>query len=176
LAVLRRLDGGRKGIILRFLYETDLIKKQKPIVDEPDRFQGQEAIVALGYGGSEGGKQRGADLTETDLDNVNLREADLQGTVLRGAHLQFADLWGANLIETDLTGADLSNSMLYGATFDGAVLINANLRGAEVQMEQLNNCQLAGAIMPDGSKSPEPKLVEVQLSEQKAKGKAGKSN
>ena len=86
LTALRGLDGIRKGILLRFLYESGLIggEHQSGQIISP--------VIDL----------RGADLREADL-----READLRGVNLRGV-----DLRGADLFVADLTGADLSGASL----------------------------------------------------------------
>jgi hypothetical protein len=85
LAVLRILDGNRKGQVLKFLYESKLIGK--PIREEAgDRWA------------------RGATI---DLQTADLREAKLSGVDLRRADLSFADLRYANLNHANLRRADL---------------------------------------------------------------------
>jgi uncharacterized protein YjbI with pentapeptide repeats len=92
LAVLRILDGNRKGQVLKFLYESKLIGK--PIREEAgDRWA------------------RGATI---DLQTADLREAKLSGVDLRRADLSFADLRYANLNHANLRRADLSSADLFG--------------------------------------------------------------
>ena len=63
------------------------------------------------------------------LSNENKgRRADLQEANLRGADLHWANLRGANL-----RGADLQEANLRGADLRGADLHWANLRGADLQ-------------------------------------------
>lgn len=75
-----------------------------------------------------------ADLSDTDLGNINLRHNDLAYMDLSGACLINADLSNTNLSYANLTnayliGADLSNANLCGTNFAGAGLGRANLSG-----------------------------------------------
>lgn len=139
LTVVRGLDGERKGLLLRFLSELNLIIRG-------------EAIISLGEA-----DLRGADLSGADLSFADLSRADLSDADLRGANLTWASLFGTDLSEADLTGADLTgadlfNADLSGADLSGADLYNANLSRAEVTDEQLASAtSLTGAIMPNGT-------------------------
>jgi uncharacterized protein YjbI with pentapeptide repeats len=130
LTALRRLDPTRKGVLVQFLFESNLIQI-------PDR------IVDLF-----GANLSGANLSDAYLPDANLGDADLSGASLRSA-----DLSGANLF-----GADLSHANLFGAILGDAILGDADLRGADLSYatatpEQLNEARsLKGAIMPDGSR------------------------
>ncbi len=59
--VLGRLNSRRKGSVVQFLYEADLIKKGDPVV----------SLSAV--------RLRGADLSGADLSGADLRGADLSG-------------------------------------------------------------------------------------------------
>jgi uncharacterized protein YjbI with pentapeptide repeats len=86
LTTLSRLDNARKVIVLKFLYESKLINKDK-------------CVIAL----------EGADLYKINLSFVNLRGADLSGAILRRATLGGANLLSdANLSKTDLWGANFN--------------------------------------------------------------------
>ena len=80
LTMLPRLDGGRKGSVVRFLYESGLITKNRPIFN----------------------------LYESDLSRANLLKANLSTAHLRRVNLRGADLRAADLRGADLRGADLS--------------------------------------------------------------------
>jgi hypothetical protein len=95
LTALRQLDGARKGTLLRFLYEADLINKDG-------------AIIGLHLADLSGARLSGADLHMADLSGTNLGGADLRGTHLLGADLSEADLNWANLSGAKLRGAALS--------------------------------------------------------------------
>ena len=140
LTVLPRLNGKRKGLVLQFLYEAQLINKGNRIVD----LTGADFVrVGSRLEISGPANLSNADLTEARLTGANLLGADLRGADLTGVFLEWADLRlvcleGANLLAVALPGADLSG---------------ANLTKAKVTEEQLKEAKsLQGAIMPDGSK------------------------
>jgi len=149
LTVLRGLDPVRKGTILQFLYESNLVYKGgRNIIDLKD--------VDLS----------GADLSEASLFKADFHRAQLDGANLCSANLSEADLEGANLSKANLQGANLSganlgpdggidNADLSKANLQGASLRRANLSRADVTNEQLEKAKsLQGATMPDGSKHP----------------------
>jgi Tfp pilus assembly protein PilN len=78
LTILPRLDEDRKGIVIQFLSESELIDK-----------------IPLD----------GADLMGANLMGANLEGADLHGATLRRADLMGANLMGANLEGADLSKA-----------------------------------------------------------------------
>jgi hypothetical protein len=84
LAVLEGLDPDRKRILLQFLYESNLIKGDKPVIS-----------------------LMGANLVKANLSGTHLRGASLRFASLRGASLRGADLAAADLFGADLRGADL---------------------------------------------------------------------
>jgi uncharacterized protein YjbI with pentapeptide repeats len=159
--VLARLDGPRKGALLRFLHQANLISTHK-------------TIVGLSGADLHGADLSGADLQQANLSRANLDGANFSGANLRGAdlssaHLQSADysgpdlqpadFRGANLNEADLseallTHADLREARLREANLSGAYLQAANLRRAKfTTVKQLKEIQLSpGATMPNGQK------------------------
>ena len=141
LTVLRRLDGERKGAVVRFLRESALIDTDTPIVG-----------------------LRGADLTAADFRQANLTEANLEGANLTGANLTLADLIKANLTGANLTKANLGGAYLTGANLTLADLTQANLESVGLRGTNLRYAQgttpeqleeqaivLKGATMPDGT-------------------------
>jgi hypothetical protein len=74
LVALDRLDGKRRGQLLRFVHELDLLRGDKPILD-----------------------LNGANLKEAELQGVDLQGANLQGADLQGANLQGTNLEAATL-------------------------------------------------------------------------------
>ena len=94
LTILSRLDGGRRGTVLRFLYDSGLIVKDKCIID-----------------------LTGANLSKADLSKANLSGADLSDADLSDADLSRANLSGATVTNEQLAGA----KSLQGATMpDGS--------------------------------------------------------
>jgi uncharacterized protein YjbI with pentapeptide repeats len=173
--VLGRLNSRRKGSVVQFLYEADLINKKHPVVS-----LSKVPLVDAELSGAElsGADLREADLRKADLSGANLSDADLSLADLRKANLSTAtlgdaDLGGAdlrlaNLSRTNLLGADLRGGAnlsganlreagLIGALLSDTYLIDANLReadlsGAFVTEEQLQQAKtLEGATMPNGS-------------------------
>jgi len=89
LTVLRSLDPARKGYLLQFLYQANLINKNDVIVD-----------------------LSGADLSYADLKFAILSDAHLSGADLKHADLSYADLSGANLHIANLSFANLTATIL----------------------------------------------------------------
>jgi uncharacterized protein YjbI with pentapeptide repeats len=142
LAVLRRLDSSRRSSVLQFLYETNLIDKENPIV----------TLSGISILGSITGA---ADFSGVNLSFSYLGDADLSGTVLTGADLAFCGLSGVDLREadisevefthTDLSGADLRYSVLTNTVFTGTILEDANLEGTQIWGNDLTEATLTNA-------------------------------
>jgi len=71
-------------------------------------------------------------LINADLSNTNLENANLRGIILDNSNLQKADLKSTNLRCTSLRHADLRNSRIFGASIVDSNLQEADLRGAEI--------------------------------------------
>ncbi|MCC6499827.1 MAG: pentapeptide repeat-containing protein [Anaerolineales bacterium] len=158
LTTLRRLDSRRKGLVLRFLQEANLIGKNNLIVD-------------LAGADLHGAILHGANLENVDLQSVDLRGADFHSNVLTNANLQSSNFDGANLnfaflsrcqlMSANLSNANLHHAYLKDADLQYAVLINAdlgladlqgaNLEGASLDGVNLEKANLKGATMPDGT-------------------------
>ena len=182
LTVLRMLDEDRKGLLMRFLFEMELIGSE-PLVElfraDLSRANLSGAFLAeanLGLVDLSGANLSyaflsAANLNHTSLGEANLREAslngaflswailhkaDLRGADLRGAALIEADLRGANLSEANLSEADLREANLKGADLKGADLKGADLRGAKVTDEQLARAKsLVDATSPTAKRTIE---------------------
>jgi uncharacterized protein YjbI with pentapeptide repeats len=140
LTVLEGLDGLRKGLLLRFLQEAELIDKQQPMIDL-SRANLSDTVLTV------------AELTGANLHELFLRRAKLGWINLSGANLSISDLQDADLLDSNLSGADLSGANLSGVNLKGVNLSNANLTRAIVTAEQLALAKsLHGATMPDGIK------------------------
>src|SRR5215216_3747123 len=121
LTILGRVDGARKRSVVQFLYESQLIQKDQPIVS-----------------------LSGADLTDADLSGTDLRGADLRVADLRRAYLSRAVLFGADLSDAVLFDAELSDARLSSADLRG-------IRGVTPEELEAAAFSLSGAKMPDGS-------------------------
>lgn len=140
LTVLSRLDGARKGSLLRFLYESCLIGRE----DKP-------AIIDL----------READLTKADLSRaklygVNLAGANLSNATLRFTNLSKAKMDEANLNEANLTGANLieaslKKTQLGRAKLNMARCIRANFNGADLKQSDLSFANFSWADLTEAN-------------------------
>jgi hypothetical protein len=140
LSILRRLDSDRKGSVIRFLFDSELITRFQLNLVGADlcsaNLRGANLRRArLSNINLLKADLRGANLEESDLAEANLAEAnlrsDIQAVDLLGEGLQIqphTNLRGANLISTNLRGADLSHVDLSGADLLAADLRNADLR------------------------------------------------
>jgi len=111
------------------------------------------------------------DLQDTDLRRANLQGANFQKGVLRRANLQeallesanlqeasllFANLEGASLSNTNLQRATLSFANLQGTYLTEANLLRTNLRGANLSgAEDLTPEQIASAIIDENTVLPD---------------------
>jgi hypothetical protein len=109
-----------------------------------------------------------------DLSNANLKEfkltnADLKGANLFGANLSNANLEGAILISSNLAGVNLSGANLSRAKIRGANLIEANLSNANLSNADLKQANLVGANLAGANLTATDlsaaNLVGVDLSE-----------
>jgi hypothetical protein len=131
LATLRRLDGKRKGEVVEFLNEAELLKDNGHPASPPVNLEGANLT--------------GADLTGADLTGANFTRADLTGAILTSAFLTDANLTNAilvgaslsailvsaNLTSADLTGANLTSAMSHPG-FDGDFVARVRLAEGEV--------------------------------------------
>lgn len=158
LAVLKQLDGVRKGTVIAFLSGAGLINRGVSVIPfysdylgDFERLRGNP-IVSL-----HGASLKGAELTDIDLKAVSLNEVDLTGANLTGVDLATSTLNGANLTKTILEDANLVATELEQATLTGA-----NLKGADLS-EKGGGAGLPGAYL-GGAEG----LTAVQLDEAKS--------
>lgn len=144
LAVLRRLDGARKGQVLQFLYDSGLVTN-KPVI------QLKRADLA-------DAQLRGARLCSSSLWQADLSRADLAN-----ANLNSADLWLANLAGARLYGAKLRGAHLGGVNLRGADLRGADLRGANLRKAHLDRANLVNAVVTAQQLSHAASLRQIRL-------------
>jgi uncharacterized protein YjbI with pentapeptide repeats len=139
LSTLHQVDGERKGMIVQFLSEAQLITKLEKgvIVDLSDA-----DLRGADLGGD---NMYGADLSHANLSGTDLRGADLDGAELANADLSNADLSNAHLRSADLVSADLSNDNLSKTDLSNAVLGKANLKGDDLRSTNLVGADLGSA-------------------------------
>jgi uncharacterized protein YjbI with pentapeptide repeats len=141
LSLLQQLekDGIRKGALILFLYETDLVSGDVPLIS------------------LSGADLSGVELRGADLSNINLDGASMEGGQFQGAHLENAFLMNSYLAKANLAGAYLARSRLehaylLEADLSGADMHGASLKDALVSEEVLQSAySLHGATMVDGT-------------------------
>jgi uncharacterized protein YjbI with pentapeptide repeats len=149
LTVLRGLDAKRKGMVLLFLKESELIAQNR-VVDLTGANLTEADLSIANLGGT---NLSGADLGGANLNGTVLIAADLSDAILIRANLSKAYLDQANLSSSVLIAADLSGASLDNVNLMGATLGGVGLSGAKVTDEQLSSVKsLQGATMPDGTK------------------------
>jgi uncharacterized protein YjbI with pentapeptide repeats len=132
---LSQLDGSRKGQILQFLYESDLIDKTPKFKLRGANFNNAVLDnIVLGE----------AEIRSAHFEDASLINANLNGIILNSCNFTNADLTGSQVDNTDfgytnLTNSRLLNMDLTSVDFEGADLTNADLEGSKIKQEQLNN-------------------------------------
>ncbi len=174
LTLLPRLDRERKGSVLHFLYESGLLSTYGAIIPMLGAdFSG--AIlprVDLSEANLNGINLSGADLQSTLLNSTelvvaNLSQANLAMAVLASANLNGSNLKNANLARSalshaDLHQTDLSGAYLVEATLEQAHLINANLQQADLKGASLEKANLSGANL-EGANLEQTDLTDANL-------------
>jgi Pentapeptide repeats (8 copies) len=133
LTTLRRLNGRRRGLLVRFLRAARLVERSDPKV----RLTGANLQSA---------RLKGGTLVDADLSGANLTKANLSQTTLIHADLRRANLPKANLRWANLQKADLDGADLRWAGLERADLRGADLRGADLRRaDYLRRADFRGA-------------------------------
>lgn len=129
LTVLSQMDAKRKGSLMQFLSESQLL-----------------SIIKLS-----GADLSGANLQATHLTNATLNHANLSNANLRFAILDFANLSVADLRKADLRDTSLYKTDISYANLSDADLRNADLNEVQLTQAQLINVDLRGATISEGT-------------------------
>lgn len=124
LTALRNLDGNRKGTLIRFLWEANLIIGSQPIIS-----------------------LTGANLIGVNFSDAQLSEVNLSGAFLSASNLVFAHLSGANLSRADLGCAELDGGTFACTDLSGADLGCTDPSGGKKVCANLSGTYLEGAKM-----------------------------
>lgn len=139
LSTLRTLDSERKGLLLKFLYESNLIGSCFfPRSDKYLNFlfaKNEPALISLAK----------TDLRYVNLHNVYLGCANMADSVLIRANLQNSNLYYVILDRADLTEADLGGADLHGASLRRAKMNGADFNKAQLYLAELLGADLTGA-------------------------------
>lgn len=132
---LAQLDGYRKGLILQFLYESNLIDIEPKLKLLGANFNNVvlNNIVLVN-----------AEIRGAYFDNSYINSANLQGVVLNSCSFKNSDFTGSQMINADLgytnlTNAKLKNMDLTKIDFEGANLTSADLSESIIKQDQLDN-------------------------------------
>ena len=136
LSAVRRLNGARRGQVLRFLHEAQLVQKASSVDVTRAAFRGAELT---------GSVLDSADLDDIDLSHADLRHASLVDATLNDAVLADADLRHALMNPASLFGARMSGADLRSAFLEDADLRRADLRDADLRDADLRGADLRGA-------------------------------
>jgi uncharacterized protein YjbI with pentapeptide repeats len=151
LTTLDGLDGYRKGQLLRFLQEAQLIRDDGLIVSL--RGADLRSVNILTADLSKADLTR-AILTDAELDHANFSNANLTKTVLHRANLEGASFTDANLKGAVLAKATLKKTDFTGADLKGAFFTGADLSAAKpFSEEQLGQAKFCHTTMPDGKRN-----------------------
>ncbi|MDT8310063.1 MAG: pentapeptide repeat-containing protein [Methylophaga sp.] len=98
---------------------------------------------------------QGADMSESSMKKINLKNSKLQGvwfthSKMHEANLEGADLRGALMDYTHLVGVNLKNANLDGAQMIFSDLSGADLTGASMEGTSVRGIVLCDTTMPDG--------------------------
>ncbi len=164
LSILRKLnnDGSRKGSVIWFLIELELITQSKLNLSNANLDVAKLRGANLSHAKLSYASFKSANLIEVDLSNAILNNAtfskaqffqtNLSGAVLSHADFRYAQLGNSiiNLSYAKLNGADLSYANLEGidlgsADLGGTKLINANLKNANLGWANLTDADLDAA-------------------------------
>ncbi|MGK7958734.1 MAG: pentapeptide repeat-containing protein [Crocosphaera sp.] len=143
LTVLRRLTLNPeydKSIVLRFLYDTNLI------VIKTQEDDNRNANLNLSLCDFEN-----VNLLQVNLTGANLLRINLYNANLKRAHLDYSHLYGANLKEACLYEAHFYKANLTGADLTGADLTGADLRNVNLEQANLRNTNCYGANFRDAN-------------------------
>jgi uncharacterized protein YjbI with pentapeptide repeats len=149
LTTLRNLDAHRKGLLLQFLADTNLINAKNPIIS----MENMDLTAAnLSYAKLNDISLAGANLQESDLLCANLANADLSNTNLSSCDLRYAKLTRCNLrksliarallIGADLTLADLSESDLSEADLSSTTLRSTKFKAANIHKTSFHDAEI----------------------------------
>lgn len=152
LSLLRRLgkDGERKGHVIRFLIEAEVISKLKLNLSNADLSSADLRGANLSNANLRSVNFSDANLSDANLINAKLNSAALlvagySGANLASVNLSFAKLMGADLSDANLSNSDLVSTCFIGANLRLIKLIDANLSDANLSGVNLFGANLSGA-------------------------------
>jgi uncharacterized protein YjbI with pentapeptide repeats len=154
ISLLRMLDPERRLLVLRFLYDVELIHGNQPFVDLARADLSRVASYRFYLSNAnlhrvnlEYAKLESTQLNEACLSSANLYRACLSFSYLNKANLEYAFLNEANLYCAQLQGTSLIKSTACKSNFAGAFLDGAILRDVDLTRANLRKAKLRGAYL-----------------------------
>jgi Pentapeptide repeats (8 copies) len=161
----------RQRDVIRFLYESDVIKPETPENRIVDLTKANLTDAHLNRMPLSGIDLRGANLSDgldVDTRGATLKAAGLQNAYLGDANLARADLEDANLESANLTdGLDVNNTR--GAILKAADLQNANLKYADLTGANLTEANFTEANLTEANLTEAKGVTQQELEEQTQK-------
>lgn len=146
LIALDGLDGERKGLLLRFLYEANLINAPDPVID---LFGADLDDLVLRFSNLRGASLAGATLRDASLIGLDLRDANLSQSHFNRANLRCALLTGAKATQTRFSGASLRDANLQETDLTAAVFSLVDAPGIDLRRAKLATAVLDGADLSE---------------------------
>lgn len=152
--VLEMLDGKRKGHVIRFLTETELLHRGAPMFSmrradlrDLELEPGSYDEIDLSGSNIDNAVMPMCSMHRANMMGISLRNADLESTEFSSADLNYAlltksDFYRARLLGTQLIKADLRDANLEYANLTDAVLRTAELEGANLRRANLTGAYL----------------------------------
>lgn len=156
LTVLRNLDNQRNQQVIQFLQETDLV--------------GKNSIIDFSNSNLDGVQLQNANLRNINFEYSSLIRANFSDANMIYANLQFSDLKEANFQNAIMSKANLQFTNLENASLKchlfAAKLQSANLQGSDLSDAVLENAEYDyNTKWPNGFNIETNKVVHVELSE-----------
>lgn len=151
LGLMQVMDSERKAQALQFIYESDLINKENPIIE----LLGIDLSDSnLSKASLQKAKIVGADFTNGNLEGAILTEADLNGSLFINSKFKDANLAKVNFELADFTNANFTNANFTGGIVKAAIFDKADLSSAQnftqEMLDTVGSCK--GAILPPNLK------------------------
>ena len=157
LTVLRQLDPLRKVLLIKFLYESKMLRTdyENIRVDLTDADLNRIRIGRI--------QMRNISLSRTSMINASFISTDLNR-----ADFQGADLTNALFMNTDLSEVNFYRTRLVRVQFNGSILIHSDMASADLtqsliteeQMSVISSCNMAR--MPNGSEALNASLINKE--------------
>ena len=87
---------------------------------------------------------RGASVTRTQFDKLNLKECDFSGVKGAGAEFTGADITGALFVGAEIPHSSFNKAVAEGSDFTGAILEGADFEGAKAAGIMMEGADLSG--------------------------------